>query len=178
MSIPLTFLAEKLLDTAIVGPEGAVYYTLATTSGFRGRKITTITAASGLSGFINWREKVFIINGVQRDWDELKERSGGLFSSEREWNWGNRPYKLKYHDSHKELLATPTTANVALTVRFTPYHSHLLHDNERAVLYLPQQMQDEIERMFLLMAILHTEMHRQDANRNKRNVAVGGAIAS
>ncbi|KAJ6462637.1 hypothetical protein C8R47DRAFT_1202155 [Mycena vitilis] len=63
--------------------------------------------------------------------------------------------------------ATPTTANVALTVRFTPYHSHLLHDNERAVLYLPQQMQDEIERMFLLMAILHTEMHRQDLYWNR-----------
>lgn len=100
---------------------------------------------------------------------------------EREWNWANRPYLLKYHDSHKELLvrlphlpppkipiltcpiqATPNFGTPAGTVRMTTYHSHLFHDNERAVIYFPLQMQDEIERMFLLMAMLHTEIHRQD----------------
>ncbi|KAJ6545483.1 hypothetical protein B0H19DRAFT_999202 [Mycena capillaripes] len=174
MATPLTFVDKKLLDTAVVGPEGAVCYTTTTTSGFRGRKITTITAASGLLGFINWREKVFVINGVQREWDDLKERSGGIFSSEREWNWGNRPYKLKYHDSDKELLATPTTGNVAGTVRFTTFHSHLFHDDERAVIYFPHQMQDENERMFLMMAILQTEIHRQDA----QNAAIAGAASA
>ena len=55
--------------------------------------------------------------------------------------------------------------SVADTVRFTTHHAHLLHDNERAAIYFPYQMQDEIERMFLLMAILQTEIHRQDAVR-------------
>jgi hypothetical protein len=46
-------------------------------------------------------------------------------------------------------------------VRFTVYHTHLLRESDRAVIYFPSQM-DEGERMFLLMAILETEMHRQD----------------
>jgi hypothetical protein len=47
-------------------------------------------------------------------------------------------------------------------VRFTTFQSHLFHDNERAILYFPDQMQDETERMFIMMAILQTEIHRQD----------------
>ncbi|KAJ7348056.1 hypothetical protein DFH08DRAFT_960413 [Mycena albidolilacea] len=179
MAIALTFVDKKLLDTTVVGPDGGVRYTTTTTSGFRGRKITTISAASGLTGYINWREHVFVINGVQREWDSLKSRSGGIFSSEREWSWGNRPFHLKYHDSHKELLATPTTGNPADTVRFTTYHSHLLHDSERAAIYFPHQMVDEIERMFLLMAILQTEMHRQDVKAAaSRNASLAGAAAA
>jgi hypothetical protein len=81
MSIPLTFVDKKLLETSAVGPDGAVHYNLTTTRGFRGRKITTITAASGLVGYINWREKVFVINGVEEAWNHLKEHSGGFFSS-------------------------------------------------------------------------------------------------
>lgn len=50
------------------------------------------------------------------------------------------------------------------TVRFTPRHPHLVHDNERAVIYFPHQLQDETERMFLLLAVLQTELHRQDVS--------------
>lgn len=81
MSLALTFVDQNLLDSPLVGGEGAVHYTTSTTSGFRGRKVTTIMAASGLVGVINWREKKFVINGVQREWDDLKSRSGGIFSS-------------------------------------------------------------------------------------------------
>ncbi|KAF8212795.1 hypothetical protein K438DRAFT_1928045 [Mycena galopus ATCC 62051] len=176
MAIPLQFADRKLLETVVVGPEGAVHYTLTTTHGLRGRKITTIAAASGISGLINWREKVFVINGVQREWDSLKTHTGGLFSADRDWNWGPRPFKLKYHDSHKELLATPLVGDPGDTVRFTTYHKHLLHENERAKIYFPQQMRDESERMFLLMAILQTEIHRLDAE--DRNIAVAGVVVS
>ncbi|KAJ7144161.1 hypothetical protein C8R44DRAFT_759549, partial [Mycena epipterygia] len=103
MSIALTFADKNLLDSPLVGAEGTVHYSTSTTSGFRGRKLTTVMAASGLAGVIDWRKKIFVIDGVQRGWDTLKSRSGGIFSSEREWNWGSRPYHLKYHDSQKEL---------------------------------------------------------------------------
>ncbi|KAJ7679661.1 hypothetical protein B0H17DRAFT_1077680 [Mycena rosella] len=178
MSNPLTFSDKKLVDSPIVGAEGAVHYTTSTTHGFRGRKITTIMAASGIVGVIDWRKKTFAINGVQRDWDDLKERSGGIFSSEREWNWANRPYNLKYHHSHKELLATPNFGNSAGAVRFTIYEHHLLHGNDPAVIYFPHAMQDEGERMFLLMAILQTEMHRQDQVQSTRNAGVIAAAGS
>ncbi|KAJ7035851.1 hypothetical protein C8F04DRAFT_1096935 [Mycena alexandri] len=172
MALPLTFMDRKLTDSPVVGPDGGVYYTLSTTHGFRGRKITTITAASGLVGFINWRDDLFVINGVEKKWDHIRAKSGGIFSSEREWNWDGRPYTLKYQNSHKELLATPKFNSVAGTVRFTTYDVHLFHENDRAVLYLPHQMQDEIERMFLLMAILQTEMHHQDRQRGARNAGI------
>ncbi|KAJ7762153.1 hypothetical protein B0H16DRAFT_1688269 [Mycena metata] len=162
MSVALTFTDKKIIDTALVDPTGAVHYTTSTISGLMGRKMTTISAASGLVGFINWREKVFVIKGVRQSWEDLKHRSNGIFSGEREWHWAGRSYKLKFHNAHKELLATPTFSGVAGTVRFTAYKPHLLHESQRAVIYFPYEMQDEIERTFLLMAILQMEMHQQD----------------
>ncbi|KAK7012976.1 hypothetical protein R3P38DRAFT_2721409 [Favolaschia claudopus] len=162
MSIPLTFTGDKILETALVGPDNAVHYTTSTTSGVLGRKITTVSGASGANGVINWRDKTFTINGEERNWKDLRSRTGGVFSSEHEWNWGPRPFRLKYHNSQKELLATPSTGNPADTVRFTVHRPRLLHENEPAVIYFPPQMQDESERMFLLMAILQTDTIRQD----------------
>ncbi|KAJ7753946.1 hypothetical protein DFH07DRAFT_960017 [Mycena maculata] len=181
MSTAVTFVDRKLLKSDLVGATGAVEYTTSTTSSYLwGRKVTTITAAGGLVGLINWREKTFIIDGVQRRWDQLKSRPGGIFSSSREWNWGHRPYKLKYRDSHKELLATPTFGAADGTVRFTTYRHHLFVDNERAAVYFPLQMQDEdheIERMFLLMSILKTETDREDASRRRHNGAARAAAS-
>ncbi|KAJ6616701.1 hypothetical protein B0H10DRAFT_1948866 [Mycena sp. CBHHK59/15] len=100
---------------------------------------------------------------------------GGLFSSTHEWDWDNRPYTLKYHNSHKELLATQNSGYRG-TVRFTTYQSHLLHDNVLATIHLPYEI-DEIEKMFLLMAVLYTETCRQDENESTRNTGIAGTIA-
>ncbi|KAJ6470887.1 hypothetical protein C8R45DRAFT_1014858 [Mycena sanguinolenta] len=163
MTTVLTFIDKKLLDTPVVGDEGAVHYTTSTTKGLMGRKVTTITAASGLVGYINWREKIFVINGLEWSWSQLRSRSSGFFEPLYQWQWGDKSYKLEYHDMHRSLLATPSSGNVADTVRFTPYHPHLMRDNEKAIIHFPNQVQDEAERMFLLMAILQTDIHRQDA---------------
>ncbi|KAJ7437218.1 hypothetical protein B0H11DRAFT_2108187 [Mycena galericulata] len=177
MSIPLTFVDKDIIKTPVVGPDGAVHYTIVTTTGMmHRRKETTVTAASGLVGVLNWRDHTFNINGFQRDIDSLKARTGGIFTSEREWNWGNRPFRLKYHNRQKELLVTPNFEPNPGMARFTPFHGHLFSDNEPAVLYLPYQIQDEFEKMFLLLAILHTEIHRQDQNRAAANG--GGAAAT
>ncbi|KAF8183463.1 hypothetical protein K438DRAFT_1679159 [Mycena galopus ATCC 62051] len=162
MSAALTFTHEDLLNSSVNAPDGAVYYTTITTKGLRGRKITTVTAASGLVGTINWREKSFVINGVERVQEDLKERSAGIFSSEREWHWGNIAYKLKYHNLKTELLATPTNGDGTGTIRFTPYTPHRFDHPQRATISFTPQLVDENERMFLLMAILQTEVHPQD----------------
>ncbi|KAF8198823.1 hypothetical protein K438DRAFT_1966790 [Mycena galopus ATCC 62051] len=171
MTTPLTFTDKNFLETAVVGPEGAVHYTTTTTSGFLGRKVTTISSASGLGGCINWRDEAFAINGVVREWDSIKTHLGGLFSSEYQWKWGPRPFKLEFQDSHNEIIATPTVGNISDTVRFSAYHSHFLEDSERAVIHFPNHMQDEMEKMFLLMAILQTEIHRQDTVTRRRRAA-------
>ncbi|KAJ6529618.1 hypothetical protein B0H19DRAFT_1274014 [Mycena capillaripes] len=81
---------------------------------------------------------------------------------EREWNWGSRPYNLKYRDSHKALLVAPMPGNVVGSMRFTTDESHLLDGRKSATIYSPPQMVDEIERGFLMLSILQTEGHRQD----------------
>jgi hypothetical protein len=67
MSIPLTFADKRLVETVLVGPDGGVHYTTTSTRGFGGRKLTTITAASGLTGFINWREKALVLKACNAD---------------------------------------------------------------------------------------------------------------
>ncbi|KAF8142892.1 hypothetical protein K438DRAFT_1877144 [Mycena galopus ATCC 62051] len=175
MTLALKFLTKHLLESAIIGPDDAVHYHTTSTRGFGGRKTTTITAASGLQfvGVINWREHTFEINGVKRRWDEIRTH---LNKSAYEWYWDTigKPYRLEYDESFKELLATPTTDDPASVVRFVPFHHHLfhLHETERAHIYFPESMQDEQERIFLLMVILQTDTERQDANAE-----VGAAYA-
>ncbi|KAJ7219889.1 hypothetical protein B0H12DRAFT_313907 [Mycena haematopus] len=197
MSIALTFADKNLLDTTVVAPDGTVQYTTTTTNGLLGRKTTIIVAASGVAGSIDWRQKFFVIDGVQKTWNHLKSRAG-VFSSSRDWNWGNRPFKLEYQHSHSELLVrtisssvcvsgTPTGSyykatslidgNVADTVRFTEYRRRLFHDSERAMIYFPHHM-EEIERMFLLMAILQTEIRRQDVARSNSRRRTQGLISN
>ncbi|KAJ7166552.1 hypothetical protein C8R43DRAFT_986327 [Mycena crocata] len=163
MSTILTFDTGKILNTSIVDADGSVHYTATTTSGFRGRKVTTILAASGTEGVINWREKLFIINGVPRSWADLKARTGGMFNTEREWRWDQKSYKLKYDFAEKELMVTPSSGS---PVRFTPHRAYLfnIRETKPAAIYFPSEMQDANEKMFLLMAVLKTEIQRQDTN--------------
>ncbi|KAK7017172.1 hypothetical protein R3P38DRAFT_1318294 [Favolaschia claudopus] len=183
MTLPLTFASKKLLETSLIGPDNMVHYTTSTTkSSCSGRKLSTVTAASGVVGVINWRDKTFSLNGVVRKWDEIKRKSAGagMCHSDREWNWGPRPFNLKYHGncSSKELLATPLNGTPADTVRFTTHRQHLLHDNERAVLYFPYHMQDELERMFLLLVVLYMDVKRQDQEKEIAGAAIDASTAT
>ncbi|KAJ7035912.1 hypothetical protein C8F04DRAFT_1233415 [Mycena alexandri] len=162
MTLAITFVDRKLVDSSVIGPDGGVRYTTGSTDGSRGLKLTTIAATSGLVGSINWREELFVINGVEKKWDELKSQSGRKFGPQREWNWDNKPYTFKYQNCAKELLVTPNSSGDVGTVRFTTSDAGSLHENDNAVVYFPEEMQDDTERMFLLIAILQTEMHRQD----------------
>ncbi|KAJ6483073.1 hypothetical protein DFH09DRAFT_1461588 [Mycena vulgaris] len=162
MSTALTFTDEDLLSSLLVGADGAVHYTTSTTHGLLRRKVTTVTVGGGLVGLVDWRAKTFAIGGVQRKWHDLKTRVGGMFSSEREWRWADRAYKVKYNYRNTELLARSASGTVADTVRFTTYHPHLLRDSEHAAVHFPLDLRDATERMFLLLVILQTEIQQQD----------------
>ncbi|KAJ7181562.1 hypothetical protein C8R43DRAFT_969521 [Mycena crocata] len=118
---------------------------------------------------------MFTINGVKREWKYLKSHSGGIFSSGREWNWDQRPYILKYHNSQKELLATSSAIG---TVRFTTYRFHLFSHSKPATLHFPPQLQNETEKMFLIMAILQTETRRQERARRSSSAHSGASGAA
>ncbi|KAJ7216077.1 hypothetical protein GGX14DRAFT_696445 [Mycena pura] len=165
---PLTFTDKHILDSGVVDPAGMLRYTTGTTRGFVRRKVTNITGANGIVGTIDWREKAFTINGVQRRWDEvMKKLPGGgrrFRDSTYEWNWSSKQYRLEYHNSHKELLATSTASPTTETVRFVPASSvPFHHDGGHAVMYMPPHLEfDQVEEMFILIAILYTDVHRQD----------------
>ncbi|KAJ7141607.1 hypothetical protein C8R46DRAFT_1318092 [Mycena filopes] len=169
MSFALTFARPTLLESPVVAPDGNVHFTTSSTHGSHGRKRTTVTAASGRVGVINWRDDLFIIDGVEKKCDEPKAHTGGAFGSERVWTWAiERPYMLKYDNATREVLATPNFSGVAGPVHFKVYDPALGQENENenenaAVLRFPAEIQDETERMFLLMAMLQTEMLREDS---------------
>ncbi|KAJ6559482.1 hypothetical protein DFH09DRAFT_1316791 [Mycena vulgaris] len=158
MSSPLTFVSEKLLESAVVGADGTVHYRTSTMRGFARRKTTTVTAASGLVGSIDWRAKTFSI-GVHTNTNKNNQIT--IHLRERDWSWAGQTYKFKYHHSHTELLATPTSGD-ATAVRFTVYQSHLVHADVPASIRFPEDMPDETARMFVLLAILQMELHRLD----------------
>ncbi|KAJ7056397.1 hypothetical protein C8F01DRAFT_1311310 [Mycena amicta] len=165
----LTFSNKKLVDSSLIGEDGGVYYTTSSTEGaIRGRKVTTIRAASGLVGMIDWRKNVFVINGVEKPFGDV--RSGGFLTNwrGRRWQWSNKTYKVKFHRMQKAILDDMHFG----TVRFTTCEPHLLRKTEQATIQFPYEMQDEIERMFVLMAILQTEMHKQDIRKSAGAVQI------
>ncbi|KAK6966841.1 hypothetical protein R3P38DRAFT_3152217 [Favolaschia claudopus] len=162
---PLTFNNDRdLINSSLLGPDGrTAYYTISTAFHrkpfhlVQRRHITTITSvSSGVVASIDWEEKVFVINGVRRGDSRTR-----FFCT-----WADFPtYKLEYHNHSKELTATPATGGPA--VQFTGYHPKPFHTSQAnpASISFPPQMQDEVEKMFLLTSIVYTDVKRLDAAR-------------
>ncbi|KAJ8092404.1 hypothetical protein PM082_023859 [Marasmius tenuissimus] len=92
--------------------DDAVIYTLETTYGFRGRRITILkdsnpaftgsSSGSSTVGAINWREKTIEVNGMRKKVGDLKKRKGrgGIFRNARYWQWGaeRKEYEVKFKE--------------------------------------------------------------------------------
>jgi hypothetical protein len=77
MTLALTFENTKdLLNSTLVGDDGALHFTTRTTRvPIRGRKLTTITSASGTTaGAIDWVGKTFILDSMPRKWETLRSK--------------------------------------------------------------------------------------------------------
>ncbi|KAJ6498357.1 hypothetical protein C8R47DRAFT_1259821 [Mycena vitilis] len=175
--LTLTFTEKTILQSSLVDSSGVQHYTIATTTGLRGREVTTITAA-GHIGEIGWAKEEFEIGSDHFGWDSVRSEVGS--GGERQWKWGDRgAYLLKYVNSDKDLLvgapkyhcktktipdiqAIPTSGSRANPARFTAASNHLLHSFEPATITFPLEMQAAQERLFVLMAILQTETMRTD----------------
>ncbi|KAJ7193769.1 hypothetical protein GGX14DRAFT_587508 [Mycena pura] len=186
MALALTFSKPNLLESQLVGTDGVVYYTTRTTRGFRGRKVTTIPAASGTVGTIDWRQRRFIIDGGQCEWSAAPEKC----------SWGDNSYALKYQNSAKGLVVTrnsqavPKLADSTETLLNAPSVKYTAQPTNQgakdpATITFPHELRDEVERMFVLMAILRIETMREDVasckaesdHEQKRNcVAHAGRI--
>ncbi|KAK1223123.1 hypothetical protein PQX77_014010 [Marasmius sp. AFHP31] len=96
--------------------DDAVIYTLETTYGFRGRRITILkdsnpaftgsSSGSSTVGAIDWREKTIEVNGVRKKVGDLKKRKGrgGVFRNARYWQWAaeRKEYEVKFKDEQPD----------------------------------------------------------------------------
>ncbi|KAJ7785264.1 hypothetical protein DFH07DRAFT_763862 [Mycena maculata] len=157
MSRELTFKSKDILNSHLHAGHSNPY-TTSTSSGVLGRKTTTLKTGflSGSAGKIDWRDKEFKIGGRTKKWRKV-ESSGGWFTSGREWEWAGYTYTVKH--SHHKWTATNSHREVAY---FTPYQSHLLRSSEHASLYISPEIQDEHQRVFLILVLLYSETKRQD----------------
>ncbi|KAJ7055513.1 hypothetical protein C8F01DRAFT_1158487 [Mycena amicta] len=175
MALLLTFTASKLLESSLIGSDGVIHYSIKTTRGLRGRKVTTATSSTGsrVVGSINWRERTFTIEGVQQAWS----------SQPQECTWGEEfAFVLRYRNALTELVATRATkvnpdsedTSSIPGIKFTRAGAK---SNPPATITFPSQISDERERMVALLAILRMETMRQDQGaRAESNASSTAAV--
>ncbi|KAJ7055528.1 hypothetical protein C8F01DRAFT_1158510 [Mycena amicta] len=174
MALLLTFTASKLLESSLTGSDGVTHYSIKTTRGLRGRKVTTATSSAGsrVVGSINWRERTFTIEGVKQAWS----------SQPQECTWGEEfAFVLKYRNALTELVATRATKvnrdseDTSIPgIKFTRAGAK---GGQPATITFPSQISDERERMVALLAILRMETMRQDQGaRAESNASSTAAV--
>ncbi|KAF7300215.1 hypothetical protein MKEN_01345300 [Mycena kentingensis (nom. inval.)] len=121
-----------MLDSALVSEMDDSYAIKTARSLFRGRKLTTVSSSNGLSGSIDWRNFNITVDNVTRKWS----------STPAEASWGDEfAFSLKYRNARTELVATRKPSPVAAKLN---------------------ELHDERECMFLLLALLRMEAMRAD----------------
>ncbi|RDB20612.1 hypothetical protein Hypma_012130 [Hypsizygus marmoreus] len=182
----LTFHGKDILDSIIRSEDNTTHYYTSTTTSFRGRKITSIQydpphslSAGYTAGTIDWRTGVFDIGGLQRPISMLKRKSGGLFSSEREWTWSGEKYIIKFGGDR--WTATRRSDNETCAV-FTMRESHTLRDSKSATITFPVTIPAE-DVLFLMMVMIysvtrHEDKRKQSQNAHRSNAANAASAAN
>ncbi|RDB20596.1 hypothetical protein Hypma_012121 [Hypsizygus marmoreus] len=151
-----TFASKNMLNSVIQSDtDHTPYYTTHTTSGFRGRKVTTITGpapAQQISGTIHWRTGIFDVGGVQRSTAEVKRKLGGLFDGDREWKWSGHTYVVTSIGG--QWVATqPSHQTPSAVLR-------LSSDSPITVSFAPDVAIEDT--FFLLMIFIYSETKEED----------------
>lgn len=177
-----TFSKQDILNTDLHhDPAGrSTSYRIDTTTGFRGRKTTTLvptgrSSSHRIPAAIHWRERTFEMGGVKHDWSTLKHNTGGIFSSSREWRWSRKSYTVKFH--HAIWTASLTSSPHTTRATFSPYKSHWFSPNESGQISIPVDVSDE-DTAFLILVMIYSETKRLDSARSSDTAASSSADAS
>ncbi|GLB38118.1 hypothetical protein LshimejAT787_0411690 [Lyophyllum shimeji] len=176
-----TFSSKDILNSELhcaAAGRPPVSYTIHTTTGFLGRKTTSLVLFAGstsryqgATAAIHWKKHTFEIGGVSRDWADLKQHAGGIFSRKRIWRWSGQSYTVKFH--YPIWTATSNSAQRPTTTTFTLYNFHWFRASEPAYISFPPDISEE-DTVFLILVLLYSERKRQDRQRSSSN---GGVIA-
>ncbi|KAJ7222814.1 hypothetical protein C8J57DRAFT_1731610 [Mycena rebaudengoi] len=114
MAAYLTFTSTDILNSSLLTPNGAIRYTISTTSknkwnGLKHRATTVVTVSPNLTGIIGWESEILTIGGVERPWSTLGQRAFATIPlGKEEWTWGDIPYTLYLNTDYAEWTARQT----------------------------------------------------------------------
>ncbi|KAF8054254.1 hypothetical protein FPV67DRAFT_1552661 [Lyophyllum atratum] len=164
----------NILNAALRTPhDSSAVYTLKTTFGLRGRKLTVLRdenpapgvqakdAGKASVGSIFWKEKMVEVMGVRRGVKEVRRREGGFFRKTHYWRWeeGRREYEVKHdHAGWKAILDN----NMSIAARFlVPSRPHLFSKADPPSVHLTKTAL-EADEVFLILVFVYEELKRQD----------------
>ncbi|KAF7416368.1 hypothetical protein PC9H_002633 [Pleurotus ostreatus] len=149
--------------------DDSVLYTVKSTSGFRGPRITILEDANPvlgqgsnrIVGAIHWKEKVFEVNGHRKPLAEIKRREGRIMHTTRYWRWGKerKEYEIRFDDD--EWKAT-TDHGMSISARFeVSLRPHLFGKSKPPKFHLTTDTL-EADEVFMILAFIYCEVKRQN----------------
>ncbi|KAI5833497.1 hypothetical protein K523DRAFT_295951 [Schizophyllum commune Tattone D] len=129
-------------------------YDIRTTMDEQGtRDVSTVCRAGEKEplGKINWREKAFMVHGIEVPWRCLKRKESTLGSS-RNWRWGTKEYSVT--GDGKKTVDAIDVKDESVAGTYTPPQRHLFRKNEPARIETAYAAHDE-QTIFLILVILH-----------------------
>ncbi|RDB20656.1 hypothetical protein Hypma_012180 [Hypsizygus marmoreus] len=157
----LTFSTPDLLD-ATIQSAGSRSYRTKTSTGFRGRKATSLAIINGkeqqVVGGIDWREKELVVEGKSWELSELKSKVPGPSHILRVWHWGEENYKVNIHGN--QWRAT-RSGQLTPLVTFTQAVQNFFSASQPARLCFHVDM-PETDRIFFILIMIYSEIRRRD----------------
>ncbi|KAG6855725.1 hypothetical protein H0H87_011599, partial [Tephrocybe sp. NHM501043] len=167
----------------------SVLYTLKTTFGLSGRKITVFLDENPAPGrtahvaSLNWRDKTFEILGQRRNLSDIRRTEGRFFKKHefivpgthvintyaegsdrtRHWRWNSerKEYELLFDDD--EGWKATLNGNMSIAARFlVQLRPHLFGKPDPPALHLTKTAL-EADEVFLILVMIYSEIKRQDS---------------
>ncbi|KAG6863847.1 hypothetical protein C0991_002705, partial [Blastosporella zonata] len=147
----------------------SVLYTLKTTFGLRGRKVTVLLDENPPPGrsahvaSLYWKDKLFEILGQRKYVSDIRRKEGRFLSKTRHWKWSTerKEYELRYDED--EGWKAALNENMSIAARFlVPSRPYLFRKPPPPALHLTKTALERDE-VFLILAMLYSEIKRQDS---------------
>ncbi|KAF8054253.1 hypothetical protein FPV67DRAFT_831010 [Lyophyllum atratum] len=161
----------NILNSSIrITRDHSTVYTLKTTFGLRGRKVTILRdenpplGKAACVGFILWKEKAFGIFGQRKTVSEIKRMKWGVFKKYRYWKWSAQSKEFDiWYDGEGSWKVTAIDHQRSISAQFmVPSHPHLFTKPEPPTLHLAKTAL-EADEVFVILALIYSEAKRQDA---------------
>ncbi|KAG5649811.1 hypothetical protein H0H81_001912, partial [Sphagnurus paluster] len=161
--------ANLLTASILTTRDASALYTLKTTFGLRGRKVTLLRdenpppgRPAGV-GAIYWKEKTIEILGTRKTVKELRRIEGGIwkFNRTRHWRWApdRREYELRHDDEGWKATINNNLSTAARLL--VPARPHIFSTPPPPALHLTRTAL-EADEVFLILVLVYEETKRQD----------------